>query len=98
MDFSLLLTALLPIVAAALTSTAMNVLKKVSAFVDAQAPVVKQIIVVVLAFAATQIAGVLGIVLSPDLLGWEGDTVNTLITALLSFGLYNIFPKKDSTA
>lgn len=97
MDWQLLITSLIPVIAGALTSLAMTGLRKVSAWVDAQAAWIKQLIVVLIAFGVTQLGALLGLELPTNALLWDGTIVETVITALLAFGVYNIFPKKDDT-
>jgi hypothetical protein len=94
MDFAELISSLILIASGFLTTYVMAGLRKVSAWIDSLSPSAKRAIVAVLAFVVTQVNGLLGLALPIELLTWTGDVVNTLLIALLSFGFYNIIPKK----
>lgn len=97
MDWQTLLIGLIPVFAGAVTSFVMTGLRKVSTWVNAQSSWIKQLIVLLIAFGVTQLSGLLGLQLPADALMWGSDVVNTVITALLSFGVYNIVPSKPTT-
>ncbi len=90
MEFAELLTGLIAIAAGTLTSVGMGLLRKASTLVDTLPAAAKQGIVLVIAFAVVQANGLLGLNMPVDALGFSADVVNTLITALLSFGVYNV--------
>lgn len=90
MEFTELLTGLIAIAAGALTSVGMGLLRKASTLVDTLPAAAKQGIVLALAFVVVQANGFLGLDMPVDALGFGADVVNTLITALLSFGVYNV--------
>lgn len=91
-----LIGGLVTIVAGGLTSLVTELLQKWSTFVDGLPDRVKQIIVLALAFGVTKLNTLLGLALPVDVTGWSADIINTLITAGLSFGIYNIFKTKPS--
>ena len=94
MEFADLLSGLVAIGSGVLITYAITGLRKASTWVDNLPKKAKQAIVLVIAFGVTQLNGWLGLALPVDALTWSADAVNTLITALLSFGAYNVLPKK----
>ena len=100
MDFAELLSGIIAVVSGAVTSVVMGALQKASTAVAGLPDRLKQAIVLVIAFAVTQLNGWLGLALPVDALTWSADAVNTLVTALLAFGAYNLFggKKDDPTA
>ena len=93
MEFAELLSGLIVIASGVVTTLAVTVLRKASTFVDGLPKEAKQAIVLVIAFGVTWFNGLFGLSLPVDALGWQADVVNTLITAGLAFGAYNILPK-----
>lgn len=90
MELTVLLSGLIAIAAGALTSVGMGLLRKASTYVDGLSATIKQLVVLVIAFGVVQVNGFLGLSLPVDALGFSADALNSLITALLSFGVYNV--------
>ena len=74
----------------------MALLKKASIKVETLNPRVKQAIVLVSSYGVVKLNGLLGLTLPVDVLGWGADSVNTLLTAGISFGSYNVFKIRKS--
>lgn len=98
MEFTELLTGLIAIAAGTLTSVGMGLLRKASTLVDTLPAAAKQGLVLVIAFGVVQVNGLLGLDLPVDALGFGADVVNTLITALLSFGVFSVSKVAKRTA
>ena len=86
-----LLSALLVLGCGGLITGAMALLKKGSTKVEELPKRAKQAIVLVVAYGVVKLNGLLGLTLPVDALNWSADVVNTLITAGMSYGSYNIF-------
>lgn len=79
---------LIATVLALVTSLLMTGLRRVATSVEGLPPVVRTMIVVVLAAAVSWLGGVLGLDLPANPLTWDGTTINTVMTALLAMGLH----------
>lgn len=95
-NVSQLIGGTVTIVAGALTSVVTELLQKYSKFIDGLNGRVKQTLVLALAFGVTKVNALLGLTLPVDVTGWSADVINTLITAGVSFGAYNLFKTKTS--
>ena len=93
MEFAELLSGLIVVASGVVTTLAVTILRKASTWVDGLPKEAKQAIVLVIAFGVTKLNGLFGLALPVDALAWQADVVNTLITAGLAFGVYNILPK-----
>jgi hypothetical protein len=90
-------TSLTVLAAALFTTTAMDALKRLSAWVTKQSPLVKRLMVLALAGLATAAAKFLGHDLPIDPTLWSADVIQDLlaglITAVLAFGAHNLKPE-----
>jgi hypothetical protein len=96
MEFADLIAGLVAIASGGLATFAMTGLSKASLWVESLPKRAKQAIVLVIAFAVTYLEAWLNIPLPVDALHWSGDVLNSVITALLTFGAYNVLPKAET--
>lgn len=91
----LALSLLLPAIVGPVTFVVMQWLKKVSAWVDAQSPLVKRSAVALIAFALTFLAKVTGVDIPCEadtncLSVLDQDTVKAVVGTALAFGLHSL--------
>lgn len=81
-----------PVIVGALVSFAMTGLRKANLFIDGLPAVVKQLVVLVLAFGFQQLAALVGFALPTDVAGLLNapDAVAAVLTALTSMGFYAV--------
>lgn len=84
-----LLTVLIPIVIGAATTWLFDLFKKGLTLLDRTPPVVKQILVAVLAFGLTKATALFGITLSTgDIAGLTATDISTLLSAIVAYMLH----------
>ena len=77
---------LLVILLGTLTSLIMGALKKYTTWINSIHPTWRAVIVGVLAVPIALLAGVLGLNLPADPAMWDGNVINSILTALLAMG------------
>lgn len=95
---SQLILPLIALIIGPFTSTILTGLRYVFAPIDQLNPTAKQALLIILSYAVLKLTEVLGLgsPLPGDPSTWTGDTINAILTALLSLGYYNV--KKSVTA
>lgn len=92
---TLALSLLLPVIVGPVTFATMQLLKRVSAWVDQQSPLLKRVAVAVIAFALTLIAKLTGVEIPCEadancLALLDHDTVKAVVASALAFGLHSL--------
>lgn len=97
--FNEILIPLVPIIAGFLTTVFSKYVLTgyQTLFGKIEADVIKQVVVVVVGFAVTKLGAFFGVQLPLDPTTWTADVINTLMVAVTSFGLHNLYKtiKKD---
>lgn len=83
-----ILTLAIPVIVGVLTVPLVNLIKKASTWVDALPDAVKQLFVLLVAYAANLLSGLLGVTLPTSLGGFDSTAVGTLISAVLAYLLH----------
>lgn len=95
---STILLIVIPLIVAPLTTWLMNVLKKMSAWVDAQTPTVKQILVALIAIVLNWVGLKLGVSLPTHTSEVTVETVAAILNGILSaFAAMGIYHLKDAS-
>jgi hypothetical protein len=85
-----LLANTIPLLLGGVTTYLMTLLTKLSSYVDQMPPLQKKLTVTVLSYLIVKLSTLLSIALPGDIHAWTGDTVNTAIVTVISFGLYHL--------
>lgn len=87
-----LILPLLALVLGPVTSSILSVLKYIFTPIDKLSPMAKQAVLIVLSYLVFKLSMLLGLgtPLPGDPTTWTGETINTILTSLLSLGYYNL--------
>jgi hypothetical protein len=91
-----LLPVLLPLLLGLAVVPAMQGLKKLSAWVEMQSPLIKRILVLALSAVATLLAKVTNLPVPDDILHMDGEMVTAILTALVAFATHALTKKPEA--
>jgi hypothetical protein len=84
------LTAIIPIIAALITTVVMSGIKKGVDFVDTLSAPVQQLLVGVISFAVVKLSDLTAVPLASDPGTWSSATVAAVIIALMAMGMHAV--------